>query len=86
LDTLDREFTYTFGGCTIIRGLDGSYLSHAGFMIPDRVNIIFTDADLSLQHRADVISRYAERLEAVVNGALSEETVLIVVFQVFHAG
>ena len=27
LEALDREFAYTFGGATIIRGLDGSYLS-----------------------------------------------------------
>jgi hypothetical protein len=33
LDELDREFTYTFGGCTIIRGLDGSYLSRLGVKI-----------------------------------------------------
>ena len=26
LETLDRELSYTFGGSTIIRGLDGSYL------------------------------------------------------------
>ena len=25
LEALDREFTYTFGGCTIVRGLEGSY-------------------------------------------------------------
>ena len=27
LDALEREFTYTFGGCTIGRGLHGSYLA-----------------------------------------------------------
>jgi hypothetical protein len=27
LDALAQEFTYTFGGATLIRGLDGSYLS-----------------------------------------------------------
>jgi hypothetical protein len=26
LESLDQEFTYTFGGCTIVRRLDGSYL------------------------------------------------------------
>lgn len=25
--SFEEEFTYAFGGCTIIRGLDGSYLS-----------------------------------------------------------
>ena len=27
LDALDREFTFAFGGCTILRGLEGSYLA-----------------------------------------------------------
>ncbi len=40
LNTLAQEFTYTFGGCTIIRGLDGSYLSRAGTQIQDRINLI----------------------------------------------
>jgi hypothetical protein len=38
LEALDREFTYTFGGCTINRGLDGSYLSRASVKTPDRIN------------------------------------------------
>jgi hypothetical protein len=33
LEALEQEFTYTFGGATIIRGLDGSYLSQAGLPI-----------------------------------------------------
>ena len=28
--SFEEEFTYAFGGCTILRGLDGSYLSRAG--------------------------------------------------------
>jgi len=28
LTALTQEFTYTFGGCTIVRGLDGSYFPH----------------------------------------------------------
>ncbi len=30
LETFETEFTYTFGGCTIVRGLDGRYLSRTG--------------------------------------------------------
>ena len=46
LDALDQEFTYTFGGSTIIHGLDGSYLSQLGLRIRDRVNLIYTDTPL----------------------------------------
>ena len=48
LRSLQEEFTYTFGGCTILRGLDGSYLSQLGNQIPDRINLIYTDAPTSV--------------------------------------
>jgi hypothetical protein len=41
-----EEFTYAFGGCTIVLGLEGSYLSHAGVQIPERINLIYTDLRL----------------------------------------
>ena len=37
LQALDDEFTYNFGSCTIIREIDGSYLSNFGEKIQDRV-------------------------------------------------
>jgi hypothetical protein len=40
LEAFDREFTHTFGGCTIIRGIDGSYLSQRGSKVRDRINLI----------------------------------------------
>ena len=41
--SLEDEFTYAFGGCTIVRGLDGNYLSQAGVKTPDRINLLYTD-------------------------------------------
>jgi len=40
---LQQEFTYTFGGCTTVRGLEGNYLSRGGLVIRDRVNLVYTD-------------------------------------------
>jgi hypothetical protein len=40
LEALNQEFTYTFGGCTIIRGLDGSYLSNLGIRMQDRTALV----------------------------------------------
>ena len=48
LHAFDRELTYSFGGCTIIAGLDGSYLSRGGVKIRDRINLLYTDVPLSL--------------------------------------
>jgi hypothetical protein len=85
LDELTQEFTYTFGGCTMIRGLDGSYLSGAGSPIQDRINLIYTDTRYSFAENLEIISTYADKLKAAANTALEEETVLIAVLRVYHA-
>jgi hypothetical protein len=58
LDTLDREFTYAFGGCTILRGLAGSYLSRHGLILKDRINLVITDTPLIFNEDFENISRY----------------------------
>lgn len=85
LDELTQEFTYTFGGCTIIHGLDGSYLSEAGSPIQDRINLIYTDTPYAFEENLKTVSTYADKLKAAVNKALEEETVLIAVLRVYHA-
>ena len=85
LDELTQEFTYAFGGCTIIRGLDGSYLSETGAPIEDRINLIYTDTPYAFAENLDVISTYAHKLKAAMNAALEEETVLVVILGVYHA-
>ena len=38
--SFEEEFTYAFGGCTILRELDGSFLSLAGAKTADQINLI----------------------------------------------
>ena len=85
LDELTQEFSYTFGGCTIIHGLDGSYLSEAGSPIQDRINLIYTDTPYAFKENFQTISTYADKLKAAVNTALNEETGLIAVARIYHA-
>ncbi len=85
LHELTHEFTYTFGGCTIIRGLDGSYLSQAGLQIQDRINLIYTDTPYAFEENFEIVSTYADKLKAAVNIALEEEAVLITVSKIYHA-
>lgn len=85
LNELAQEFTYTFGGCTIIRGLDGSYLSQAGLQIKDRINLIYTDTPYAFEENFDVVSAYADKIKAAVDTALEEEAVLITVAEIYHA-
>lgn len=85
LNAFDQEFTYTFGGCTILRGLDGSYLSKAGLKTQDRLNLIYTDTPFSFNQNFERLSTYAEALRKAVFDALEEETILVVAFPVYHA-
>ena len=85
LEALDREFSYTFGGASIIRGLEGSYLSRLGFQVRDRINLIYTDTPFALTDNLVRISRYADQLRAAASAALDEEAVLVVVMPVYHA-
>lgn len=85
LKAFEREFTYAFGGCTIVRGLDGSYLSQAGFPMQDKVNIIFTDLPLRLEQNLDRLSRYTDNLSRAAFDSLDEETVLVTAFSIYHA-
>lgn len=84
LEALEQEFTYTFGGATIIRGLDGSYLSQAGLPIRDRINLIYTDTAFSFEENFDRVSRYTDELRKAAFEALEEEAILVVVLKVYH--
>lgn len=85
LEAFDEEFTHAFGGCTIVRGLDGSYLSRAGRKTPDRINLLYTDLPLALSLNLESVARYAEELKQAAFEALAEEAILMAVAQVHHA-
>ncbi|HZE71721.1 MAG TPA: hypothetical protein VE135_19610 [Pyrinomonadaceae bacterium] len=85
LRSFEEEFTYAFGGCSIVKGLEGSYLSEGGARIPDRINLIYSDAPLALSTNFDTLAGYVGELKRAAMEALSEEAVLISVEQVYHA-
>lgn len=85
LIALDQEFTYTFGGCTVVRGYEGSYLSQSGSRVPDRINLIYTDMPFALSENIKSIEKYADELKRAAFEALSEEAILVVVQQVYHS-
>ena len=85
LAALTREFTHTFGGCTIISGLDGSYLSRAGQHVQDRINLIYTDTPYAFENHFEIISTYADKLKAAVFAALQEDAILVAAMKTYHA-
>ena len=83
-DSLQREFTYSFGGATLVRGLSGSYLSRLGLIIEDSINLLYSDVDLDYEADADLIELYTNALQRAAYRSLNEETVLVAVFRVRH--
>jgi hypothetical protein len=65
--------------------LRASYLSEAGDRIPDRINLVYSDASLALSTNFDTVAAYVGELKRVSMEVLSEEAVLISVEQVYHA-
>lgn len=63
---LTNEFTYAFGGCSIIRGIEGNYLSTGGHRIPDRISVVYTDAPIALSTDFAVVAAYSRTLKEAV--------------------
>ena len=84
LRSFEEEFTYAFGGASIVRGLEGSYLSESGERIPDRINLLYSDAPLALSTDFASLAACVRELRRAAMEALSEEAVLISVEQVYH--
>jgi hypothetical protein len=82
--SFEEEFTYAFGGCTVMRGLEGHYLDRSGNTIPDRINLVYTDLPLALSTNFKSAAQYAAELKQAASEVLSEETVLVSVAQIYH--
>lgn len=85
LDRLATEFTYAFGGSTVLRGLEGNYLSHLGTVMIDSINLVYTDAPFQFDANFQSLSDYADYLRKAAFGVLEEEAILVVVYPVYHS-
>jgi hypothetical protein len=85
LEALEQELTYAFGGCTVMRGLEGNYLSKSGGIIRDRINLVYTDTPFAFEGNADLIADYVDELREAALRALDEEAILVAVLNVRHA-
>jgi hypothetical protein len=85
LRAFEEEFTYTFGGASVVRGIEGNYLSLSGELIPERVTLLYSDAPIALSTEFVNVAAYVLELRRVAMDALEEEAILIAVEQVYHA-
>lgn len=85
LAELEIELSYTFGGCTVLSA-SGHFRSDNGLILPDNVNIIFTDVELDLDRDRLRIGQYVDRVTSAIREALpEEESILIAVHAIYHA-
>lgn len=85
LDAIQREFIVTFGGCTVIRGAKGLYLSRSGSVDADDIDLIYTDTPFAVDADSDRLSAYTDSLKAALLEATQEESILIAVHEIFHS-
>ena len=84
LEELGDELSYAFGGCTVTP-TPGKYRSTGGFILPDKTNILFTDAPFYWDKDRLLLEQYTPALRQVVQQVLSkEEAILITVYPVYH--
>ena len=85
LTAYEHEFSYAFGGCSTVRGIEGHYLSTNGTIIRDRINLVYTDTPFGLQEHSAALGQYADELRASAAEALEEEAILVAVIGIHHA-
>ena len=82
---IESEFLNTYGGCTIIRGAKGLYLSPAGVLDTDEIDVIYADTPFEFVQNAESIARYCDELRRFILEATTEESVLVVVQELYHS-
>ena len=83
--TFEAEFLQTFGGCTVIRGVKGIYLLSSGKQVTDEIDLIYADTPFDFDVNADAIGHYTDELREFVLEATTEESILIVVQELYHS-
>lgn len=85
LEAVEREFIYTFGGCTVVKNTEGKYLSAEGAPVTDQINIVYADTPFDFEENFEALSTYADELKKIALECTDEESVLIVVHRIYHS-
>lgn len=79
------EFLKMFGGCTVIRGARGLYLNTDGEEETDTIDVVYADTPFELEEDILRLSKYTDKLKSAVLAATREESVLLVVHEIYHS-
>ena len=81
----EQEFLHTFGGCTVIRNIKGMYLGSDYKTDVEPVSLVYSDTPFDFEENFDAIEQYTEELRAAALEASEEESILIVVHEIYHS-
>lgn len=85
LKAFEREFLETFGGCTVIKGIQGFYLAEDEKADVDKIVLIYTDTPFEFRKNRKALSKYTDELREVAWLSTEEESILIVVHELYHS-
>ena len=81
----EKEFLETFGGCTVIKGIKGLYLGADGKTETDKIVLLYADTPFEFRSHRAALSKYTDELREVAYRATDEESILIVVHEIYHS-
>jgi hypothetical protein len=82
---IEREFLFSFGGCTVIHGIRGLYLRSGRTPETDKISLVYADMPFDFVRNRKAISDYADAVREACTEALPEQSVLVVVDEVYHS-
>ena len=84
-NVFEQEFLHTFGGCTVIRNIKGMYLASEKRTEVEPVSLVYSDTPFDFDEHFDEIAEYTDDLRQAALEASDEESILIVVHEIFHS-
>jgi hypothetical protein len=81
----EQEFLHTFGGCTVIRNIKGMYLGSENVTKVEPVNLVYSDTPFDFDEHFREIAEYTDELREAALEASEEESILVVVHEIYHS-
>jgi hypothetical protein len=81
----EHEFLHTFGGCTVIKNIKGLYLASDDSTDTDMINLVYADTPFEFDRNFEAMAVYTDLLREAVLESTNEESVLVVVHEIFHS-
>ena len=81
----ENEFLQTFGGCTVIKNISGLYIGSDGKTDTDKVRLIYADTPFNFEENFDAVSKYTDEIRTAALEASEEESILVVVHELYHS-